>query len=102
MIITRIVQRAAMTAAQKTGATLATRVVTSAAATFAGCIVQSKIMKAKSAQLQERVNNGEDITEQDVKNAQTQAFTSAAVATGVCSGAGLIANNAIVNVIKGL
>ena len=36
MLVTTFIQRAAMTAAQKTGATLATRVVTSAAAAFAG------------------------------------------------------------------
>ena len=102
MLVTRFIQRAAMTAAQKTGATLATRVVTSAAATFAGCVVQSKIMKSKSAQLQEKVNNGEEVSEQDIKTAQNQAFTSAAIATGVCSGAGLIANNAIANAIRGL
>ena len=102
MLVTTFIQRAAMTAAQKTGAALATRVVTSAAATFVGCVIQSKIMKSKSDQLQEKVNNGEEISEQDIKTAQNQAFTSAAIATGVCSGAGLIANNAIANVIRGL
>ena len=97
-----IIQRVAMSAAQKTGATLASRIVTSAAASFAGCVVQSKIMKSKSNKLQERLNSGEEITEQDVKTAQNQAFTSAAIATGVCSGVGFVANNAITNGICGI
>lgn len=102
MLVGLLIQRAAMTAAQKAGATLATRVVTSVAATFAGCVVQSNIMKSKNAQLQERVDNGEEITEHDIKTVQNQAFTSAAIATGICSGAGLVANNAIANMIKNI
>ena len=102
MIATRFIQRAAMTAAQKTGATLATRVATSIASTFTGYIIQSNIIKAKGAKLNKRIQDGEEISEKEIKTAQTEAFASAAVVSGVCSGVGLITNNAIANIIKGL
>ncbi len=101
-----IISRVAMSAAQKAGATVATKVATSAAATFAGCLLQMQIIKAEQAKLQEKAKaaneKGEILSQDEITKAQTKAFGEAAVASGAVAGVGLVANNAIANAIRSL
>lgn len=105
-MVVDIISRAAMTAAQKAGATVATKVATSAAATFIGCLVQMKIIQKEQENLQKKVTtanvNGEIVSPEEINKAQTKAFGEAAVASGAIAGAGLVLNNYAANVIKTL
>ncbi len=97
-----IVVGVAMNAAQKTAATVATKVVTSAVATYVGCAVQNEIMKQKQQEFETKAAQGITLTVEDIATHKKEVFVSAAVATGVCAGVGMIANNIICDAINSL
>ena len=97
-----IVVGVAMNAAQKTAVTVAAKVIPSAAATYVGCVVQNKIMKQKQQELEAKAAKGITLTVEDIATQKREVFVSAAVATGVCAGVGMIANNIICDAINSL
>ena len=93
-MIGTIILRVAMTASQKTVATVATKVATSAGATLASCLFQNRLIRTANK------NIADEPTEENVRKEQGKVAYKSALGAGICGGVGLVAFNAISNVIK--
>lgn len=96
-----IIVRVAITAAQKSGAKVASKVGTTIASSLAGYAVQSTLTKSQTKKVQALADSG-NLSEKDIKNANAKVILGSAVGAGVCAGIGMVANNGINNYIDTL